>query len=85
MYSSGVKPLASDMLVLLPFLSLLQPLTELAGTMEYVAPEVLQRCYGTAADVWSTGVMMHELLCGELPFAGDTLEQVGHWLLCSLL
>lgn len=53
-----------------------RPLTELAGTMEYLAPEVLQRCYGTAADVWSTGVMLHELLCGQLPFAGDTLEQM---------
>jgi calcium-dependent protein kinase len=61
-------------------LLLLQPLTELAGTMEYMAPEVLQRCYGTAADVWSTGVMLHELLCGQLPFAGDTLEQVRHVL-----
>jgi serine/threonine protein kinase len=46
--------------------------------MEYLAPEVLQRCYSTAADVWSTGVMLHELLSGELPFAGDTLEQVRH-------
>jgi serine/threonine protein kinase len=52
--------------------------------MEYLAPEVLQRCYGTAADVWSTGVMMHELLCGELPFAGDTLEQVRPVLLLAV-
>lgn len=63
---------------------LLQPLTELAGTMEYLAPEVLQRCYGTAADVWSTGVMLHELLCGQLPFAGDTLEQVRPCCGCCL-
>ncbi|KAF6258689.1 kinase-like domain-containing protein [Scenedesmus sp. NREL 46B-D3] len=53
-----------------------RPLTELAGTLDYMAPEVLQRCYGPAADVWSTGVMLHELLCGQLPFSGDTLEQM---------
>jgi calcium-dependent protein kinase len=52
-------------------------LSELAGTMGYMAPEVFQRCYTEQADVWSTGVMLYEMVCGQLPFnLGNTCEEV---------
>ncbi|XP_031339561.1 RAC serine/threonine-protein kinase-like [Photinus pyralis] len=39
------------------------------GTPEYMAPEVIRRCaYGRSVDWWSLGIVMYEMMCGELPF-----------------
>jgi len=51
------------------------------GTVEYMAPEVVnRRGHGTAADWWSYGVLMYEMLTGSLPFQGanrkDTMNQI---------
>jgi serine/threonine protein kinase len=49
----------------------------LFGTPRYVAPEQLQGAPAQpAADVYSLGVMLHELLCGKPPFTGATLVEV---------
>ena len=47
------------------------------GTPRYASPEQLQGAPATpAADVYSLGVMLHEMLAGRPPFAGETLMEV---------
>ncbi|XP_037081808.1 ribosomal protein S6 kinase 2 beta-like [Pollicipes pollicipes] len=51
------------------------------GTVEYMAPEVVNRRGHTfAADWWSFGVLMYEMLTGSLPFHGsnrhETMTQI---------
>jgi len=49
----------------------------LFGTPRYVAPEQLEGAPAQpAADVYSLGVLMYELLCGRPPFTGETLMEV---------
>ncbi len=36
---------------------------EMAGSSYYMAPEVIQRNYGFAADMWSVGVITYILVC----------------------
>jgi serine/threonine protein kinase/PAS domain-containing protein len=47
------------------------------GTATHMAPEVLRdNAHSRAADVWSFGVVLWELLSGERPFAGCSYAQV---------
>jgi serine/threonine protein kinase len=43
------------------------------GTYSYASPEMIQgeKYSGEAVDVWSMGVILFALLCGELPFDDD--------------
>ncbi|TKR93330.1 hypothetical protein L596_007808 [Steinernema carpocapsae] len=46
------------------------------GTVEYMAPEVVnRRGHSTAADWWSLGVLMYEMLTGNLPFHGENRRE----------
>jgi len=47
-------------------------LTSFAGTPAYMAPEVVAKHYNLACDMWSCGVNMYMLLCGYLPFRGES-------------
>jgi Tfp pilus assembly protein PilF len=42
------------------------------GTAAYMPPESVRGGAGAPGDVFALGVMLHEMLCGELPFAGDS-------------
>ena len=49
----------------------LTKLSGLIGTPEYMAPELAEHSRATpAADVYSAGIVLYEMLCGRTPFAG---------------
>ncbi|MEO6595358.1 MAG: serine/threonine-protein kinase [Planctomycetota bacterium] len=46
------------------------------GTPYYMAPEMLQRRGDHRSDIYSLGVMLYEILCGCVPFKGDSEWEV---------
>lgn len=46
------------------------------GSLAYVAPEVLDKSYGSKCDMWSFGVSMFIMLFGYMPFAGSEVRQM---------
>lgn len=47
------------------------------GTVEYMAPEVVQSLqYGTAVDWWSLGALGYDLLTGSPPFTGGNHKKI---------
>lgn len=51
-----------------------------AGTFYYMAPEVLDYIVTLKCDIWSAGCMLFLMLTGELPFPGQTIEEVEYKL-----
>jgi eukaryotic-like serine/threonine-protein kinase len=56
--------------------------TAAGGTLPYMAPELLRgQGADTRTDLWSFGVLLYEMLTGQLPFAGQTAYEVGSAIL----
>ncbi|KAI9243571.1 kinase-like protein [Phascolomyces articulosus] len=56
-----------------------KPLTSIAGSMAYMAPEILmKRGYAASVDWWSLGVVCYELLVGKRPFRAKSNEALQH-------
>jgi len=53
--------------------SSLAELGSIAGTLPYLAPEILHGAAATPrSDLWSLGVVLHEMSTGQMPFTGQT-------------
>ncbi len=50
--------------------------TESVGTFHYMAPEIGKGVYGKEIDVYALGVMLYEMLTGELPFDGESSQEI---------
>lgn len=47
-----------------------------AGTKLYMAPEVFTGDYSNACDIWSMGVILFIMVSSEIPFKGETAEEI---------
>lgn len=50
----------------------------IAGTPQYMAPEALEGKRNVTTDIWSAGVVLHQMLSGSLPFPQNTFGELFH-------
>ncbi|HEX6985361.1 MAG TPA: serine/threonine-protein kinase, partial [Planctomycetaceae bacterium] len=50
--------------------------TQSVGTVYYMAPEVARGRYGREVDVYALGVILYEMLTGEVPFDGESTGEI---------
>ncbi|TWT80029.1 Serine/threonine-protein kinase PrkC [Planctomycetes bacterium CA13] len=50
--------------------------TESVGTFHYMAPEIGRGEYGREIDIYALGIMLFELLTGNVPFDGESCHEI---------
>ena len=50
--------------------------TQSVGTVYYMAPEIAHGRYGKEVDVYAIGVMLYEMLTGNVPFDGESTGEI---------
>lgn len=50
--------------------------TQSVGTVYYMAPEVAKGRYGKEVDVYAAGVILYEMLTGQVPFDGESTGEI---------
>ena len=54
-----------------------KPRFSICGTFEYMPPEVAnENSHTLAADMWSLGILLYEMLHGHAPFKANSLEEI---------
>jgi serine/threonine protein kinase len=50
--------------------------TEAVGTFHYMAPEIGKGVYGKEIDVYALGIVLYEMLTGDVPFNGESSQEI---------
>ena len=50
--------------------------TESVGTFHYMAPEIGRGRYGKEIDIYALGIILYELLTGNVPFDGESSQEI---------
>jgi hypothetical protein len=50
--------------------------TQSVGTVHYMAPEISSGNYNRQVDIYAAGVMLYEMLTGEVPFDGESAAEI---------
>ena len=50
--------------------------TESVGTFHYMAPEIGKGVYGKEIDVYALGIILFEMLTGQVPFDGESSQEI---------
>ena len=50
--------------------------TETVGTFHYMAPEIGKGIYGKGVDIYAMGIVLFEMLTGNVPFRGESSQEI---------
>lgn len=50
--------------------------TEAVGTFHYMAPEIGKGNYGKEIDIYALGILLFEMLTGDVPFNGESTQEI---------
>ena len=50
--------------------------TESVGTFHYMAPEIGRGKYGRRIDIYALGILLYEMLTGNVPFEGESSQEI---------